>query len=564
MDYQKLIAQALQDACGLPQDELLDMLAVPPDPEMGDYALPCFKLAKTMRKAPPMIAQQLCETIAKPEGVERIEAVNGYLNFYLDKSGFARSVLEAVEATPAYGSSNEGAGKTVCVDYSSINVAKPFGIHHLPSTAIGNSLGLIYRYLGYRTVSMNFLGDWGTQFGRMIYAYRTWGNREQVEREGVKALVALYVRFHDEEEKNPALADEGRAWFKKIEEGDPEAMELFTWFKDITLREVSRVYDKLGITFDEYQGESFYANLTAPVIAALEEKNLLTESDGARVVTLEEENMPPCIFVRSDGATLYATRDIAAAFWRKEHYNFDKCLYVVAYQQDLHFRQWFRVVEKMGCEWAKDLVHVSFGMVSMADGAMSTRKGRVVLMEDVLDNAVEKVGEIIHQKNPQLENRDEVARQVGIGAVVFSVLHHARIKDTVFSMENVLNFDGETAPYAQYAHARCCSVLRKAEGFDLNGDADFSTLAGPEAQAVLRAIDAFPAAVREAAERYEPYLVARQVIEVCKTFNKFYYEQRILDRPDEEKRAKLRLTRAARDTIRQGLALLGIQAPERM
>ncbi|MDD4797847.1 MAG: arginine--tRNA ligase [Eubacteriales bacterium] len=564
MDYKWEIAEALGKASGLPAQQLADMLETPPDASMGDFALPCFRLAKALRKAPPAIADELCARLEKPACVERVEPVKGYLNFYLDRSDFTRRVLQAVETGEAYGSSREGKGKTICIDYSSINIAKPFGIHHLPSTAIGNSLGLIYRYLGYRTVSMNFLGDWGTQFGRMIVAYRKWGDSDRVQREGVKALVDLYVRFHDELDAHPELGDEGRAWFKKIEDGDPEALDLFNWFKDITLSEVARVYDKLGVRFDEYQGESFYADKTDPVLAELREKQLLSQSDGAQVVYLDDYDMPPCLFVRSDGATLYVTRDIAAAFWRKEHYQFEKCLYVVAYQQNLHFKQWFQVVQLMGREWAQDLVHVAFGMVSMEDGAMSTRKGRVVLMEDVLDRAVEKVQEIIREKSPGLENQEQVAQQVGIGAVLFSVLYNNRIKDTVFSWDNVLNFDGETAPYAQYTHARCSSVLRKAGDFPLEGEWDEAALNLPEAQAVLKEIAAFPDAVAQAARRYEPYLVARKVIDVCKAFNKFYYEQRILDCPDAEKRAKLRLTRAAMATIRQGLYLLGIQAPHRM
>lgn len=563
MDFKQEIAAALAQLCPLEAKEIHELIETPPDSSMGDYALPCFRLAKAMRKAPPAIAQELAQGLEKPGFLDRVEVAGGYLNFFLDKAFFTRLTLEAVENAAAYGSSQIGAGKTVCVDYSSINIAKPFAIHHLPSTAIGNSLKLIYQHLGYKTVSMNFLGDMGTQFGRMIVAYKSWGDPKDVEARGVKALVELYVRFHDEAESDESLARQGRDWSKKIEDGDAEALELYNWFNDITLKEVSRVYEKLNISFDDYHGESFFANKTGPVLKLLADKGLLEESDGAKVVRLDDYNMPPCIFVRSDGATLYTTRDVAAAFWRREEYQFDKCLYVVAYQQDLHFRQWMKVVELMGCDWAQDLVHVSFGMVSMADGAMSTRQGRTIWMEDVLDRAVEKVREIIEEKSPDLESKDDAARQVGLGAVLFSVLYNNRIKDTTFSWESVLSFDGETAPYAQYTHARCASLLRRAE-IGAQGQCDLADLNNDAAQAVLREVAAFPDAVLEAAQRYEPYIVARKVIDVAKAFNKYYFEQRILEGPQDAQRARLRLTSAAQVTIRQGLALLGIEAPERM
>ena len=393
-----LMAQCLtdtwQDAQGLPTaEEIRGLLAVPPDPKMGDYALPVFRLAKALRMAPPKIATTVVEKWSH-EDVARAEAVNGYVNFFLNRVNFAAETLESVlKAGENYGSSDMGNGKTICLDYSSINIAKRFHIGHLSTTMIGHSLRRIYDFLGYKTVGINHLGDWGTQFGKMICAYKLWGNEEEVEKGGVNELVRLYVKFHEEAEKDPKLDDQGRAWFKKIEDGDEEALRIFNWFKALTLRDTERVYKLLGVTFDSYAGESFYNDKMDRVINELKEKNLLTISEGASIVDLSEDNMSPCIILRSDGATLYATRDLAAAIYRHDTYHFDKCLYVVAYQQDLHFRQIFRVLEKMGYEWAKDCVHVAFGMISYEGQALSTRKGHVVYLEDLLEQAQKKAKE---------------------------------------------------------------------------------------------------------------------------------------------------------------------------
>ena len=406
----------------------------------------------------------------------------------LTNTGYAGIVLEKGET---FGSSDMGKGKKICLDYSSINIAKRFGVGHLSTTMIGHSLKRIHDFLGYKTVGINHLGDWGTQFGKMIYAYKTWGTKEEVEEKGVTELLRLYVKFHDEAEKDPTLDDKGRAWFKKIEDGDEEALSIWNWFKDITLKDAARVYDLLGVEFDSYAGEAFYNDKMDVVIDELKEKGLLTISDGASVVDLEEDKMPPCIILRSDGATLYATRDLAAAVYRKNTYDFDKCLYVVAYQQDLHFRQLFKVLEKMGKPWAKDCVHVSFGMISFEGQAFSTRKGRVVYLEDVLNQAMQKALDIINEKSPNLPNKEEVARQVGIGAVIYSDLSNGRIKDIDFSFERALNFDGETGPYVQYTHARCCSVLRKAADANLP-EVDYNGLNDDEAQHLLRLLSRFP------------------------------------------------------------------------
>lgn len=563
---------AYPGAEGLPtEDEIAGYLEVPPEKEMGDYAFPCFKLSRALHKAPPQIAQALAQAVNAPHVCEA-KTLGGYLNFYFKRDNFAAQTVEKVLAAEGrYGASDMGAGKTVCLDYSSINIAKRFHIGHLSTTMIGHSLKRIYDFLGYRTVGINHLGDWGTQFGKLISAYKRWGDKTEVEQGGVEALTKLYVRFHEEadrEEKEQGthtLEDEGRAYFKAIEDGDAEALSLFNWFKDVTLRDCARVYDLLGVTFDSYAGESFYNDKMGRVLDELKAKNLLTVSDGASIVDLSESDMPPCLILKKDGATLYATRDIAAALYRADTYHFDKCLYVVAYQQDLHFRQWFKVVEKMGYPWAKDLVHVAFGMISYEGQTLSTRKGYVVYLEDLLNRAQEKALQIIEEKSPNLENKADVARQVGIGAVIYADLQNNRIKDIDFWWDRALNFDGETGPYVQYTHARCCSVLRKAaEQAGEPAQPDYAALSDDYAQELLRLLSRFPEAVLDAADKYEPSIVTRAVTEIAKAYNKFYYENRILDDDPAVREARLRLTRSAKDVIRTGLYLIGMEAPERM
>ncbi len=569
MEMKTLIAQIVDAAvrtaypgvdAGINYEALLE---VPPDNKLGDFAFPCFKLSKALRMGPPMIAQKLAAAIDRPE-VCTAQPVNGYLNFFLNRGNFAKDTLQKVMAAPErWGSGNEGEGKTVVLDYSSINIAKRFHIGHHSTTMIGNSLCRIYGFLGWHTVSVNHLGDWGTQFGKMICAYKKWGNKEEVEKGGVDAMTALYVRFHEEAEKNPELENEGRAWFKKIEDGDPEALEIFNWFKDVTLKDASRVYDKLGVQFDYYTGESFYHDKTDRVVNELKEKGLLTESDGAQVVDLSDDNMPPCLILKSDGTTIYATRDLAAIFYRKDTFHFDKCLYVVAYQQDLHFRQVFRVVEKMGYPWAKDqLVHVAFGMVSYEGQSLSTRKGHVLYLDELLDRAVEKALAIIEEKSPNLENKEEVARQVGVGAVIYSDLQNSRIKDIDFWWDRALNFDGDTGPYVQYTYTRCCSVMRKAG--EVAVQPDYNALLDDEAQLVLRLLARFPEDVRAACRTNEPFMITRATTDLAKAYNKYYYEHRILDGEPGEIAARVQLTDAVRQVIKTGLYLIGMEAPERM
>ena len=564
MDARTDIAKAIAAITDIDEAELSSYIEIPPDRSMGDYAFPCFRLAKAMRKAPPAIAEELRAGITLPSSITKAEVKGGYLNFFEDRAGAASATIKRVLAEGEnYGHSDEGSGKNVCVEFSSINIAKPFHIGHLPSTAIGNSLNRIYKALGYNTIAINHLGDWGTQFGKMIVAYKKWGGGKPIEESTVRELVRLYVRFHEEAEKDESLNDEARAWFRKIEQGDSEAVDLWQRMKTLTLKEVGEVYKLLGVEFDSYAGESFYEDKMQAVIDELDAKGLLKTDKGAKIVDLSEYNMPPCIIVKSDGATLYATRDLAAAIYRKKTYDFVKSIYVVAYQQNLHFQQFFKVLELMGYDWVKDCVHVNFGMVSMEEGTLSTRHGNVVYLEDVLNASIEKTLEIIKEKSPDLEDKEAAARAVGVGAVVWGILYNSRIKDTSFSWKKMLNFDGETGPYAQYTHARCCSVLRKAGGYD-EADIDCTLLSGEAETALVKAIAAFPDTVKAAAEKYEPYLIARAAIEICSRFNKFYYDCRIMDDDMHIRNARLALTDAARICIKNALYLVGLEAPERM
>lgn len=567
MDYKKEIANLAAQAAGVPAEGLESFLEIPPQPEMGDYALPCFKLAKIMRKPPQAISAQLAADIEKPTFISRIESAGGYLNFYIERLSRARSVLECIaEQGARYGGSDEGANKTICIDYSSINIAKKCHIGHLTTTALGHSLYRLYNFLGYKCVGINHLGDWGTQFGKLICAYKLWGSRQEVERAGIDELVKLYVRFNQEADQ--ALEDEARAWFKKIEDDDQEAVEIFTWFKEITLRDVARIYSLLGITFDSYAGESFYKDKWQAVVAELEQKGLLEESEGAQVVKLDDYSMPPCIIIKKDGASLYSTRDIAAAIYRKQEYDFYKCLYVVAYQQTLHFKQVFKVLELMGRPWAKDLVHVPFGMVSFEGQTLSTRKGQVVYLEEFLNKAINKALALINEKNPSLENKEQIARQVGVGAVIFYDLYSSRIKDVDFWWDRALNFDGETGPYVQYTHVRCTSVLAKANLSESQAlapvNADFSALENDEAGSIIALLESFPSVVRTAAEKYEPSILLHHAISLAQAYNKYYFEHRILEGEPAQTAAKLMLTAAVRQVLRTGLSLAGIEAPDRM
>ena len=562
MDYKSAVANLI-NSDALDKSEILNALAPTQDEKNGDLCLPCFKFAAKLHLAPPVIAAKLKESLTPDPLVEKTEVAGGYLNFYFNREIIVKNALSAFTDNDFKLPPLEKNGKTVCLDYSSINIAKPFHIGHLLTTAIGGSLYRMYKFCGYNAVGINHLGDWGTQFGKLIVAYKKWGDDADIEKRNIRALLDLYVRFHTEAEIHPELEDEGRFWFKQIEDGNPEALEIFRKFKDITLKEVSKVYDRLGITFDSYAGESFYNDKMQPIIDALKAKGLLSVSEGASVVDLEKYGMPPCLILKKDGTSLYATRDLAAAVYRKSTYDFYKCLYVVAYQQNLHFKQVFKVLELMGYDWANDCVHVPFGMVSLEGaGSLSTRKGNVVFLSDVLDSAVAKSLEIINEKNPDLENKEQIARDVGVGAVVFGALSGGRIKDISFSLDKALSFDGETGPYLQYTHARCCSITEKAKS--VAGKTDYSVLCDGDAFAVVKLLDAFYPTVLNALDKYEPSIISRYLIDLAQAFNKFYVGNRIIGEADDVAFTRLTLVKAVAATLKTGLNLILLNAPEKM
>lgn len=546
-------------------EEIISLIEIPPNKDMGDYAFPCFKLAKVFRKAPNMIANELCEKMGKTNLIQRVETAGAYINFFVDKSSLAKSVVTEVLEKDDYGKCDLGEGKKVIVEFSSPNIAKPFHIGHIRSTVIGNSLYKVYKALGFDTVRINHLGDYGTQFGKLIVAFKKWGDEEEVKQAPIKTLLKLYVQFHDEAEKDPSIDEEARMWFKKLEDEEEEAVKLWKWFREVSLEEFNRVYDILGVEFDSYAGESFYSDKMPRMIDIMNERGLLKESKGANIVDLEDYNMPPALITKSDGSTLYLTRDIAAATYRKETYDFYKNIYVVGSQQILHFNQWMKVVELMGFDWAKDCVHVPFGMVSLEEGTMSTRKGRVVFLEDVLNKAVDATKEIIknQKKNIDIENIDTVAKQIGVGAVVFQELSNNRIKDYTFSWDRTLDFQGETGPYVQYTHTRACSVLRKANE-EVTMDVDFSVLSDDDSVNVIKEIGDFPKVIQDVIKNNEPHIIARYVVDLAQAFNKFYHDNAIIVEDEKVRKARLALVLATKQTIKNALSLLGVDAPERM
>ena len=564
-DFKVAIANCLKEKIEeLTLEEIIALIEVPPNKEMGDYAFPCFKLAKVFRKSPNMIAADLAESIEAKGEISKVIPLGGYVNFFVNKSQLAESVIKDVLTKKEnYGHSDLGQDKAVVIDFSSPNIAKPFHIGHIRTTVIGNALYKIYDSQGYNVVRVNHLGDYGTQFGKLIVAFKLWGNKEAVEANPIPELLKLYIQFHEEAEKKPEMEDEARAWFTKLENGDEEAKALWQWFRDESLKEFARVYDLLDIEFDSYAGESFYSDKMDTVIEQIKEKGLLQESQGTNVVDLEEYNMPPALITKNDGSTLYMTRDLAAAIYRKNTYDFEKCIYVVGSQQSLHFQQLFKVLELMGFEWAKDLIHVPFGMVALEEGTMSTRKGRVVFLEDVLKQAIEKTRETVLSKNPNAKNVDEIAKQVGVGAVVFQELSNSRIKDYTFSWERTLSFEGETGPYVQYTHARCCAVLRKANE-EVTTDINYDLLSDGDAAEVLKVIGSFNKSILSAMRRNEPHIVTRFVLDLAQAFNKFYHDNPILVEDEELRKARLALVAATRQTLENGLNILGMHAPERM
>ncbi len=564
-DFKIAVANCLKEKIeDLTLEEIVSLIEVPPNKEMGDFAFPCFKLAKVFRKAPNMIAADLAESIEAKDEVSKVAPLGGYVNFFVNKSQLAQSVIkEVLTKKEKYGHSNLGEDKCVAIDFSSPNIAKPFHIGHIRTTVIGNALYKIYDSQGYNVQRINHLGDYGTQFGKLIVAFKLWGDKELVEANPIPELLKLYIQFHDEAEKKPEMEDEARAWFTKLENGDKEAKELWQWFRDESLKEFARVYDLLDIEFDSYAGESFYSDKMDTVIETIKEKGLLKESQGTNIVELEDYNMPPALITKNDGSTLYMTRDLAAAIYRKNTYDFEKCIYVVGSQQALHFQQLFKVLELMGFEWSKDLIHTPFGMVSLEEGTMSTRKGRVIFLEDVLKQAIEKTRETVSSKNPDADNIDEISKQVGVGAVVFQELSNSRIKDYTFSWERTLSFEGETGPYVQYTHARCCAVLRKANE-EITSDINYELLSQGDAAEVLKTIASFNKSIVSAMNKNEPHIVTRFVLDLAQAFNKFYHDNVVIVEDEEIRKARLALVAATRQTLENGLAILGMHAPERM
>ncbi|SDM87742.1 arginine--tRNA ligase [Sediminibacillus halophilus] len=544
----------------LDRNSIFHLIEVPKQPEHGDLAFPCYPLAGKMRRNPALIAQKAANEL-ETNDYEKVEAVGAYLNVFLNKQQTANAILQKIiQEEQNYGNSQGGQGEVVAIDMSSPNIAKPFSLGHLRSTVIGNSLALIAEKCGYKTVRINHLGDWGTQFGKLIAAYKKWGSEEKVKKNTIKELLALYIRFHEEAEQSPELEEEGRFWFKQLEEGDEDAEALWKWFREESLREFDKIYKLLGISFDSDEGEAFYNDKMQHIIDVLTEKQLLTESEGAMVVELSEDNLPPCLIKKSDGATLYATRDLAAAVYRRETYQFSKSVYVVGNEQSLHFQQLKAVLRKMDYSWWEDIRHVSFGMILKEGKKMSTRKGKVVLLEDILQEAIELAKNNIEEKNPGLADKQSVAETVGVGAVIFHDLKNHRHNDIEFSLEDMLRVEGETGPYVQYTFARACSLLRKGE---YQPAADEVIGCDLEAWPVVKLLDVFPTVVHRAAEQDDPSQIAKYVIDLAQAFNKYYAGTRILEE-GKWKGQRLGLTFAVSVVLEEGLRLLGITAPEEM
>lgn len=564
-DQKVIIAKKLEELdLGLSYDEIYDLIEIPPQDDMGDYSFPCFSLAKIKRQNPAQIASELKDEIGELETFEKVETLNAYINFYSDKAFIQNQVLnEVLKEKENYGKKQIGTGKNVTIDFSAPNIAKPFHIGHIRSTVIGDSIRNIYKALGYNTIGINYIGDYGTQFGVMIAAYKLWGDKEAIDADPINELLKLYVRYNTEAEDDPKMMDAARQEFRNLEEGQEEAVELWQWFKDLSLKEFDRVYAMLDIEFDNYHGESYNAAAEPRVISELKEKNLLVDSEGAQIIDLTDEDLPPAIILKSNGSSAYITRDIATAENRNIEYGFYKNLYVVASQQNLHFQQLRKILKTMGHDYWQDCIHIPFGLVSMKDKTLSTRRGHVIFLEDVLNKAIEKTKEIMADRDADIENIDETAQIVGIGAVKFQELYNNRIKDYVFNWDNLLNFNGETGPYVQYTYARAKSVLAKA-GKEEFEEIDFKNLNTPEEMALIKSIAGFEDSLIKAHDKYEPSIVSRQIMEIAKNFNKCYNAHQIMVEDEDVKNERLALTYAASIVIKEGLALLGIKTVEKM
>ena len=562
MNNKELIASELAKVIdSLDQDAILNLLEQPKSSDLGDIAFPAFSLAKVERKAPQAIAADIAEKIDQ-SAFEKVVATGPYVNFFLDKSKISDQVIKSViEAGADYGQQDEGHGQNITIDLSSPNIAKPFSVGHLRSTVIGDALSNIFRKVGYNTIKINHLGDWGKQFGLLMVAYKKWGSKEAVEANPIDELLKLYVRINAEIENDPELDEEGRLWFKKLEDGDPEATELWQWFRDESLVEFNRIYKLLGVEFDSLNGEAFYNDKMDEAVQILEDKGLLKESKGASIVELDDVNLPPAMIKKSDGATLYITRDIATAIYRARTYNFVKNIYAVGQEQSNHFRQLKAVLKKMGFDWSDDMVHVDFGLVTKNRQKLSTRKGNIILLEPTLQEAISRAKAQIEEKNPELENKEEVAHAVGVGAVKFYDLKTDRRNGYDFDLEAMVSFEGETGPYVQYAYARIQSILRKAN-FTPSTDATYS-LSDPESWEIIKLLQDFSRVVKRAAENYDPSLIAKYAINLAQAFNKYYAHTRILDE-SPERESRLALSYSTAVVLKEALRLLGVDAPEKM
>lgn len=561
----KIIAEKIvsfYENTDLTVEAISEVFDTPPDPSMGDLALACFKLSKVLRKSPVAIAGELATRFSEslPEGISKIENAGGYLNFFLADSYRVSVLKEILEQGSDYGRNELGKGKTMVIDYSSPNIAKRFHIGHLGTTIIGNSIKLIHQFSGFKTVGINYLGDWGTQYGKLMVSFKKWGNEEKIREIGIEELNRLYVLFGTEAEKDPALNDEARKEFAALEAGDEESLRLWRLFKEISLQEYMKTYELLGVSFDSFNGESFYSDKMPAVVEELKEKNLLKLDDGASIVDLEAYKMPPCLILKRDGSSLYPTRDIAAALWRKNEYQFDKCVYVTSAGQSLHFAQWFKVVGLMGYEWEDQLVHVPYGTFSINGEKIASRTGNVVLLDDLFREAIEKAGAIIEEKNPGLENKDEIARDVGVGAVILSSLSANRIKDVNFNWSEALNFEGNTGPYAQYTYARTCSILNKSEAFACPASANLCK----EEKELISTLALFPEKIVRALNEYEPSIITRFALELCQSFNRFYNACPIRTSEGDEKALRLSLCQAVKNVLGTALHLIGLRTPEKI
>lgn len=562
--FKEQIAQTFAPLIGWETSKVVAALELPPNEGMGDLAFPCFQLAPELRKAPPVIATDMAERLQLPPVVSEVRAQGGYLNFYLKPTNVAQQVLTAVaDAGAVFGNSKDGEGRTIVVDFSSPNIAKPFGAGHMPTTVLGNSISRLFKARGYNVVRINHLGDWGTQFGAMMVAYNKWGNNDDLAEDAIGKLYRLYVKFHQEEEKTPELRDEARSWFNRLEAGDAEATRLWQLFYDVSLHNFKQTYKRLDIDFDYYTGESFYISKVDEAIKRIQDTGIAEMSDGALVVPLGDD-LPPCLLQKSDGATLYATRDLAALFYREQEFQPERIIYVVALDQSLHFQQLKLVLEKMNSPLAAALVHVSFGLVKLQEGKMSTRRGKMILLDDVLHEAITRVATIIAEKNPDLANADLVAEQVGIGAVIFHNLKHGRMRDIIFDWDEILNFEGETGPYLQYTHARCFSMLRRSGQEEFVLPENLAGLDEPSALQVLKRLSQFPETIRKAADAYEPSIMSRYLLDLAQDFNRFYNSCRVIGEAAHVEAARLALVNAVATVLRRGLYLLGLTAPEQM